>query len=44
MTARRPPAPVEAGGPNRTDSRFAENPIEIDAQLIFEADLVKFPG
>jgi hypothetical protein len=35
---------VEAGGPNRTDSRFAENPIDIDAQRILGADLVKFPG
>jgi hypothetical protein len=44
MTARRLPAPVEAGRPKRTDSQFAANPMDIGAQLIFGADLVKFPG
>jgi hypothetical protein len=44
MTARRPPAPVEAGRPSRTDSLFAANPVSVSAQLIFGAGVVKFPG
>jgi hypothetical protein len=34
---------LAAGRPNRIDSRLAANPMNIDAQRIFGADLVKFP-
>jgi len=44
MTARRPPAPVEAGTRNRADSQFPAHPMAIGAQRTVGADLVKSPG
>ena len=44
MTVRRPPAPVEAGRTNRTDSPLAANPVSTSTQPISGAGFVKFPG
>jgi len=44
MTARRPPAPVEAGRPIRAEGQLTANPTGVSAPPIFEAELVKHPG